>query len=93
MRKNCLTCKYEPDWSEWSQGEYPRQSGACKRDKWAKELIAKLPETYQVTVKHITRFSDDSGVMNRCPAWESKDNEKIGIEWSDYLEDHDEERK
>ena len=72
MKKNCLTCKYEPDWDEWTKGEYPRQSGACKRKEWAKELIDRLPETYQVTVSHVVRYKDDSGVMNRCPAWEAK---------------------
>ena len=73
MKKNCLSCKYEPDWSEWTTGEYSRQSGACKKTEWANDLIKRLPATYQVTVKHVTRYSDDSGVMNRCPAWEPKD--------------------
>ena len=73
MKKNCLTCKYEPDWGEWTKGYHPRQSGLCKRKEFADELISKLPRSYQVTINGITRYSDDSGVMTRCPAWEGKE--------------------
>ena len=73
MKKNCLTCKYEPDWSEWSGGEYSRQYGSCKWNGELKDRLKEsLPETYTITIKNITRYSDDSGTMNRCPLWEAK---------------------
>lgn len=66
--KDCLNCKYEPEWSEWSSGEYSRCSGACKWDG----DIPDLPEVYQVTVKHVIRYSDDSGIMRHCKTFEPK---------------------
>lgn len=67
--KNCLTCKYEPDWSRPIGVEYTRQTGKCK-------YIIKLPPlpiVYQLTINWLTRYSDDSGLPGSCPAWVSKD--------------------
>lgn len=67
--KNCLTCKYEPEWSEWSGGEYSTCSGPCR---WAGEL-PKLPSVMQVTgPTHVIRYSDDSGIHRHCATWEKK---------------------
>ena len=66
--KDCLDCKYEPDWSEWSGGEYSICYGRCK---WDKEIPV-LPKIYSLTKKSIIRYSDDSGVVTRCKAWKPK---------------------
>jgi len=66
--KNCLTCKHEPNWCEWTKGEYSRCSGACQ---WLDKL-PDLPATYQVTIKHVIRYSDDSGIETRCKVWMAK---------------------
>ena len=70
--KNCLNCKYEPDWSEFEQrGEYAWchvKFGICK---WNKTL-PQLPQCYSLSKNAITRNSDDSGIMLNCKAWEKK---------------------
>lgn len=68
MEKNCLTCKYEPDWGDWTAGEYSRCFGACKWD----EGMPKLPAVMTVQMSHVIRYSDDSGVHRRCDTWEKK---------------------
>lgn len=69
MKKNCLTCKYEPDWGRPVGREFPRQSGKCKKQV---ELPV-LPAVHEVHVKHIIRYSDNSGLPAKCPAWEPKE--------------------
>ena len=65
--KKCLTCKYEPDWSERSGGEYPRRSGKCKfTPAWVL-----LPATMKIHESVITRYDDDSGIPTKCPAYEA----------------------
>ena len=66
--KNCLTCKYEPEWGAKVGIEYPRMTGMCQ---WAGDL-PKMPQTHTVKVEHITRYSDDSGIMHSCAVWEEK---------------------
>ena len=68
--KSCLNCKYEPDWSAKTGGEYARQTGKCK---YVVQLPP-LPAVYQISINWITRYSDDSGLPVRCPAWSSKDS-------------------
>lgn len=68
MVKNCLNCKHEPEWSEFSGGEYRRCYGICRFP--FKEPA--LPPTYRIENKSITRFSDDSGVFNQCKVWKQK---------------------
>ena len=66
--KNCLTCKYEPDWLPLSSVEYPRRMGVCK---WDKEMPA-LPKPFLFIRNSIHRYSDDSGVPENCKAWGAK---------------------
>ncbi len=68
MSKNCLDCKYEPEWGKWTSGEYKRQHGRCK---WNKP-IPKLPAVVSVQISGITRYEDNSGVMLNCKTWEQK---------------------
>ena len=70
MNKSCLTCKYEPDWGEFSDGELTMVYGSCKY------LLPniKLPSCVSgLTKKSICKFKDNSGVYTRCPVWEKKE--------------------
>ena len=69
MDKNCLNCKYEPSWSDWSGGEYSKCSGACK---WDDDAIPALPAVIHITIKPVFRYSDDSGIERNCRTWASK---------------------
>ena len=63
----CLTCKYEPDWSE-PTGEYQRRVGKCKyKVDWPK-----MPWVYLIQTRVLERFSDDSGMPGACKVWEPK---------------------
>ena len=66
--KDCTDCKYEPEWSKWYGGEYPRCSGACRM----KPDLPKLPKTMTLMEEHVIKHSDGSGVKNNCPCWEAK---------------------
>lgn len=66
--QNCLNCKYEPKWSEWSAAEYPRCVGDCSfLVSWPEH-----PKVFTITKKKVVRFSDDSGIIFGCPTWEPK---------------------
>lgn len=68
--KDCLDCKYEPKWGEWSKGEYSRCSGPCKWDK----PLPILPAVYQMSrPAFVIRYKDDSGIERSCKAWEPKE--------------------
>ena len=65
----CLTCKYEPDWSEPSGGEYSRRSGECKyKVKWPK----RPSWVYAIKEMPLIRYSDNSGLPSACATWEPK---------------------
>ena len=66
MKKNCLTCKWEPVWSGWTSGEYSRCYGRCRFPVKAQLL----PATHSLIIKPITRYTDDSGVPEKCRTWE-----------------------
>lgn len=70
--KNCLNCRHEPDWSEFSQGKYGTSSGDCKYPMPDKIL---LPECsigrYDIRKLTIIRYKDDSGICNNCNVWET----------------------
>lgn len=69
MKKNCLTCKYEPEWGDPTKGEYARVFGTCQ---WPR-VLPTLPSVYRVHAEGITRFlKDDSGIETRCPTWTAK---------------------
>jgi hypothetical protein len=72
MKKNCLTCKYEPDWPAPKGKEYPRSCAPCK---WDKELPP-LPGVMVIRREFVTRYSDDSGVIEHCKAWEPKESNR-----------------
>ena len=63
--RDCLTCKYEPNWGKVFGGDYPRRVGDCKN----KIKLPPLPKVYRVSIAVIERYSDDSGVIQNCPAW------------------------
>lgn len=70
MNKNtCLNCKYEPEWSNWAGGEYMRCVGNCQCPVGIPKI---LPKTYRIHNDTITRYIDDSGVIENCPAWQGK---------------------
>jgi hypothetical protein len=73
----CLTCKYEPDWSEPSGGnKYSRRHGKCKYEMdWPP-----MPYVYLVQTRPLLRYSDDSGLPTACPTWTKKDQEGGGDE-------------
>lgn len=67
IRRNCLNCKYEPDWSEGGLLS-DRKLGACK---WDKEL-PNLPSIMGLLVNRVVRFRDGTGMPEKCKAWEPK---------------------
>lgn len=69
-KKNCLNCKWEPEWDEWiGTKDYRRCHGHCRFPV----KIQLLPKVYTVVKKKIVRYNDDSGVMEICHTWEAKD--------------------
>lgn len=66
--KNCLNCKYEPDWRPWTSGEYSWTSGKCKWDK----PIPTLPAISIIATRPIIIYRDDSGMPRNCKTWEAK---------------------
>lgn len=70
MAKNCLNCKFEPDWGEKQGREYAQEYGSCKFEP----NIPPLPPTIIVSkAQNIVRYSDDSGIFSNCRVWEPKD--------------------
>jgi len=68
-KRNCLNCKWEPNWSEPIGIEYARQHGSCKYSM----PDIKLPECSSPIYKNsVERYSDDSGICSNCKVWESK---------------------
>lgn len=71
MVKNCLNCKYEPDWSDWGKWkelEYGRQIGKCK----FRLVLPVLPAVFHLVKTPIIRYHDNTGIENCCRAWEAK---------------------
>lgn len=66
--KNCLNCKFEPEWSEPTKTEYPRRHGRCQWDG----AIPVLPRTHQIVKQPIVVYGDNSGVVTHCKTWEAK---------------------
>ena len=70
--KNCLTCKYEPDWDINNKGwckkevELPEILPACI----SKEKIAKIEAMANIS-GHDQVFSAGRFIMT-CPTWENK---------------------
>lgn len=73
MNKNCLTCKWEPEWSEWIGKEIRRCFGKCRYP-----LKSQLyPQSYTVVNRVIERCSDDSGVCGACITWDAKSKKAV----------------
>ncbi len=69
--RNCLNCKYEPEWSEWKNfPDHSRCIGSCKFVNKLDEIV--LPACSYIHTDVITRYHDDSGIKYNCPAWEPK---------------------
>lgn len=68
MSKNCLTCKYEPDWGSWGGVVYKKRIGVCQ----CPVVIPPLPSVYTIHKKSITCYSDNSGIEISCKTWEKK---------------------
>lgn len=68
MKRNCLSCKYEPEWGDMVGREYPRRTGTCMFEV----VIQTLPSCYSLTSRSITRHEDDSGIETNCRAWKEK---------------------
>ena len=66
MEKTCLTCKYEPDWSEWFFNEPSTRSGKCK---W--KNCEPWPKVYSITERRVMQHKGKSQ-FKKCDAWESK---------------------
>jgi hypothetical protein len=69
--KNCLTCKYQPDWSAWIGCEFRRCVGECKYDVIGKTQFL-IPECHHLQLYSITMYDDQSGLPSNCPTWESE---------------------
>ena len=74
MEKSCLTCKWEPDWSEPYGGEFSRRHGACRYPM----VFPKMPYVYHVAKSPLIRYSDDSGLPDECETWEPKGGNYAG---------------
>ena len=68
--KNCLNCRWEPEWSKWTGGEYSRCGGRCQ----IKIDIPALPRTWHIQKDYIERYEDNSGIPSGCKTWEPKEN-------------------
>lgn len=68
QENTCLNCLHEPEWSAPTKGEYPRRVGRCK---WPGPMPV-MPSIYGLTLHHVIRYSDDSGVMRGCATWAEK---------------------
>lgn len=64
----CLSCIYEPKWTEPTGKEYPRRSGECRFQIAA----VVLPACATLAIKPLVRYSDDSGLPTKCPAYIKK---------------------
>ena len=63
--RDCLDCKYEPDWGAPVGKEHRRQSGNCRWDG-----VVSMPQAWQITKYAIVRYlDDDSGTMTNCATW------------------------
>lgn len=67
--KNCLNCKYEPDWGEWTGREYKRTFGECRYEV----ELPDLPSVYTLTFRKVERYRDDSGIPKGCKTFEAKE--------------------
>jgi len=67
-KNNCLNCKYEPNWPDPVGKTYPRRTADCQ---WNKPMPP-LPGVIKFIREPVTRYSDNSGIIENCKAWEPK---------------------
>jgi hypothetical protein len=75
---SCLNCKFEPDWSEYSKGEYGTSSGECKFFIEEKEVLKLIPACVSSYIslrkRKIRRYKDGSGIHYNCGTYKAKEN-------------------
>jgi hypothetical protein len=69
--KNCLNCRYEPEWGAWVGGEFKRRVGDCKYDVAGKVQYL-IPGCHHLQMYPVTMHVDKSGLPIGCPTWEGK---------------------
>lgn len=74
-KKTCLSCKYEPDWSDWynprGKKGFEIKSGECKIAK----TISAMPFPACMSVKSypvVVSFTDVVNLPAGCQKWEPK---------------------
>jgi len=72
MDKNCLTCRWEPDWVDWVGREFRRRGGRCRIEI----ALPVLPATWSVLKEPILMHVDNSGMPTQCKTWEPKAGEE-----------------
>jgi len=73
MERNCLTCKWEPDWPEYkSRYGYEVTNGECKFELPDLLLPACVTSHCVIKKRHVERYSDDSGIHHNCRVWSPK---------------------
>lgn len=74
--KNCLTCKYEPDWDI-------NNMGYCKKEVKLPEILPSCISKEKITkIKAMVNICDHDQVtsisrfIETCPTWEKKEEEE-----------------
>ena len=70
MKRNCLNCKWEPEWRSCGAGKYQRRVGFCK---FPFERPHNLPQYIFIKRYPIEVYEDGSGMRNDCVGWEAKE--------------------
>ena len=72
-KKNCLTCKFQPEWGKQVGKDYPRRAGKCRHPLAdAKKIARQVPGVVVLSVNSPILFTDGSidGVSFPCPTYE-----------------------
>ena len=70
IKKNCLTCKWEPKWEVYGKGYYRRRVGPCR---FPFQRPKNLPRCFIMQNRFISVYNDDSGMITDCVGWEAKE--------------------
>ena len=71
MKKNCLNCKWEPEWISCGAGSYKRRVGFCR---FPFERPRNLPQCFVMTRPCVEVYEGGSGMIDDCVGWEAKDD-------------------
>lgn len=69
-KKNCLTCRYEPDWVLLSPISPDCRFGSCRYEGFDLDMSA--PENRIRTMGEACTFLHPDYLIDNCPAWESR---------------------